>query len=249
MKITQTKKHRKDIGKQHRSIPMSVAVSFIKANHIRDLNLYGCKILDAGCKIIASVLNTNWSLHSLDLSKNRITDKGIKYLCQALKYNYSLAALDLGSNLISDKGTLQLCNSINTISELGFTNNPITMMGCFYLYQCLLGHPFLVISRIKEEPKNDKDLIKNKLIASIIPRNQMNRIKTTQQLKEIVPLSRSLILLELPIDIKILMLQKMGMNYTEILVLLNRNSIGKLVRESFSCTELRKSCLRFKYCK
>ncbi|KAM9292286.1 ribonuclease inhibitor-like, partial [Gastrophryne carolinensis] len=103
--------------------------------------LRGCGLTSSCCADLCSVITTNTSLTSLDLSRNPLQDSGITLLCEGLRHpgcvlqelrleecgltssccadlcsvittNTSLTLLDLGDNPLQDSGIKLLCEGL-----------------------------------------------------------------------------------------------------------------------------------------
>ena len=66
------------------------------------MELRSCNIDDEGARHLATMLEKNTSLETLDLDNNKITDDGLKHLAIPLEKNTSLRWLSLNGNNITD---------------------------------------------------------------------------------------------------------------------------------------------------
>ncbi|CAI9613069.1 unnamed protein product [Staurois parvus] len=53
---------------------------------LQELKLVGCDLTSSCCDDLRSILITNPSLTSLDLSKNDLQDSGMRHLCEGLRH-------------------------------------------------------------------------------------------------------------------------------------------------------------------
>jgi hypothetical protein len=85
---------------------------------LRELNLSGKQIGDAGAQALATALETNSSLSTLWLNNNQIGAEGAQDLATALQTNKTLTGLDLWNNQIGDAGAQALSSALHTNSSL-----------------------------------------------------------------------------------------------------------------------------------
>jgi hypothetical protein len=88
---------------------------------IRELNLAGNDLGDAGAESFAAMLHTDVLLERLDMSANALTDRGVAHLARAIAANGQLALADL-----------RLCD------------NHLTDSSCAHLAQCVKSNSTLV---------------------------------------------------------------------------------------------------------
>lgn len=86
--------------------------------NIKNLNLSGCHIGDAGIIQLKELLENNNNLETLDLSDNLITDIGMENLFASLKNATKLETLILSSNKISDVGAKSIATFLRNNSKL-----------------------------------------------------------------------------------------------------------------------------------
>ncbi|CAF1145584.1 unnamed protein product [Didymodactylos carnosus] len=85
-----------------------------------NLSMVQNKISDIGAKVLASVLQTNEKLESVDFSVNRISSDGAKYIAQALSFNEHVTSLDLSKNKISDDGAIAIAEALKINKSVTF---------------------------------------------------------------------------------------------------------------------------------
>ncbi|CAK0782497.1 hypothetical protein CVIRNUC_005717 [Coccomyxa viridis] len=102
-----------DFGNNNISAEGAEAIAdIVKRAHLKELNLYMNDIGDAGILKIASALEGDSSLVSLDVGGNNIEATGITALANALKGNANLKSLELGYNPIKEKGAQALADVV-----------------------------------------------------------------------------------------------------------------------------------------
>ncbi|XP_075784916.1 NACHT, LRR and PYD domains-containing protein 3-like [Pelodiscus sinensis] len=108
---------------------------------LRKLVVWDCRLTDACCGDLSSLLSTNQSLRELNLSGNNLTGSGVKFLCEGLRHpkckleklelwqcsltaaccgdlstaletNQSLMELELSGNKLGDSGIKLLCEGL-----------------------------------------------------------------------------------------------------------------------------------------
>ena len=78
------------------------------------LNLAGCKIGDAGAKLIGSALkmSTAATLSFLDISNNKIGSDGAQHVAAAIPAMGAMTNLDLSNNNLTDEGAKHIAAAI-----------------------------------------------------------------------------------------------------------------------------------------
>lgn len=94
---------------------------------LETLNLFGNHISDMGVKYLSEINNS--ILRVLDLGSNEITDLGVQYLVEMLKINQSLVYLSLSFNKIGNQGVQLLANTLtrhnHRLKELYLNGNQL----------------------------------------------------------------------------------------------------------------------------
>ncbi|XP_073453515.1 NACHT, LRR and PYD domains-containing protein 3-like isoform X1 [Aquarana catesbeiana] len=144
-------------------VPLDLSWLAHPQSNIRVLRLELCWLTPSCCDVLRSLLITNRSLISLDLSGNELKDSGIKLLCEGLRdpgctlqklrlgacwltpsccdvlrsllvTNRSLISLDLSQNELKDSGIKLLCEGLRdpgcTLQELTFYECQTTLLCC-----------------------------------------------------------------------------------------------------------------------
>ncbi|XP_073453527.1 NACHT, LRR and PYD domains-containing protein 3-like isoform X2 [Aquarana catesbeiana] len=144
-------------------VPLDLSWLAHPQSNIRELRLIGCWLTPSCCDVLCSLLITNRSLISLDLSHNELEDSGIKLLCEGLRdpgctlqelrligcwltpsccdvlcslliTNRSLISLDLSHNELEDSGIKLLCEGLRdpgcTLQKLRFDDCETTLLCC-----------------------------------------------------------------------------------------------------------------------
>ncbi|XP_075784914.1 NACHT, LRR and PYD domains-containing protein 3-like [Pelodiscus sinensis] len=76
---------------------------------LRKLVVWDCRLTDACCGDLSSLLSSNQSLRELNLSGNNLTDSGVKLLCEGLRHpKCKLEKLDLSESHIDDTTATEL---------------------------------------------------------------------------------------------------------------------------------------------
>ena len=104
----------------------------LKQNIITHLKINNCQIGYEEAKALATALEKNTTLVSLDLYANNIGDEGAKALATALEKNTTLESLDLDVNTIGDEGAKALATALEkntTIRGLNLNANNIGKEG------------------------------------------------------------------------------------------------------------------------
>ncbi|XP_026122271.1 NACHT, LRR and PYD domains-containing protein 3-like [Carassius auratus] len=135
-------------------------------SHLRDLNLSGNKIQDAGVKLISDgLMDPHCNLESLQLSDCGVTDEGCAALASALRSNPShLRYLDLTGNKLKDLGINLISSVLDDphikMKTLRLSDCGVTDKGCAVLASALRSHPsqlrYLNLSRNKLGPSGVK---------------------------------------------------------------------------------------------
>lgn len=89
-------------------------------------------IPDSVCEILAEIVEQNYTMRAMVLSKNLISDEGVERLAKAIKANLQFSAIDLEKNNIGDSGISALGEAIEThrmISRINLSYNAITDAG------------------------------------------------------------------------------------------------------------------------
>ena len=89
-------------------------------------------ISDDNILFLSYCLETNRTLHELNLSKNNITNKGIKKLAEAIQINNTLQELNISENWIDKKGVmmiLEACTNNRALYKLVCRHNNLTKSG------------------------------------------------------------------------------------------------------------------------
>ena len=95
----------------------SIATTLETNTTMRTLNVNGCNISDVGVKSLAKALTVNRSLHELNMNSNYIGDNGMIQIATALQTNNTLKDLSIRYNYeITDKGVLSLSSAIRNRS-------------------------------------------------------------------------------------------------------------------------------------
>jgi len=79
---------------------------------VKQLDLRGNHLRDAGAEAIAAMLRTNRSLTELDLETNKIGDAGAEAIAAMLRTNRSLTLLRLSNNMIGDARIRKLWEAV-----------------------------------------------------------------------------------------------------------------------------------------
>ncbi len=116
---------------------------------LQKLVLQGCKVTDDGTKALVTMLSSNVTLKSLNLSLNRITDVGVQFLAEVLtKNNRSLTSLDLSSNLVTDIGAEFLASMLEvnaSLERLILSRNSIYSKGVGHLADAMKHNNTLTV--------------------------------------------------------------------------------------------------------
>ena len=95
-----------------------------QAHHgVTHLNIRTSDISDNGIAHIATALQTNTTMRSLQISRCSISDEGAESLAGALAVNRSLKDLDISDNEIGDNGIAHIATALqtnNTLTRLVF---------------------------------------------------------------------------------------------------------------------------------
>ncbi|XP_075784915.1 NACHT, LRR and PYD domains-containing protein 3-like [Pelodiscus sinensis] len=76
---------------------------------LQKLVVWDCRLTDACCGDLSSLLSTNQSLRELNLSGNNLTGSGVKFLCEGLRHpKCKLEKLDLSESHIDDTTATEL---------------------------------------------------------------------------------------------------------------------------------------------
>ena len=106
-------------------------------------------------KVLASGLEKNKSVTSLNLNQNLIKDKGAVAIASALTKNNTLTELDLSGNSITDNGAKALLQAVQsdnkTLKRLSLWNNPIS--------QTLLDKFESIFEKRNKDDENDQDIM------------------------------------------------------------------------------------------
>ncbi|KAJ3257555.1 hypothetical protein HK103_004464 [Boothiomyces macroporosus] len=174
---------------------------------------------------------------------NNIKDEGAGYLAQSLLVNKSLRTIVLEENIIGDDGALELANAIQqntTLSELVLCDNNIGQKGAAALASALTSNATIHIGQIRnpEYTYDDLEAIESHILQNITRKsedNLKNQRKRTEIVKDLILLSRSLIMMDqFPPEIVNLILQSYAHHFEKkdwkivSKVLLNINLIGKI---------------------
>ena len=95
-------------------------------HRVTELNIGFNKIGDNGIASIATALETNTTMRTLNVSGCNISDVGVKSLAKALTVNRSLNELNMDCNYIGDNGMIQIATALqtnNTLTDLSIENN------------------------------------------------------------------------------------------------------------------------------
>lgn len=116
-------------------------VNHSQLSTIKRLYLAGNRIGDRGVECLATVLQDNKALHTLDLTWNKmIGDAGVVALAKGLEMNTSLKKLGLGGNQISNLGASYLAKALHkntTLKHLRLESNYIGFGGVQLLIEML----------------------------------------------------------------------------------------------------------------
>ena len=137
------------------------------------------QLTSQGMKILASNLQQNSVLKSLDLSSNPIGNSGVKELCRALSNNDKtrLKILYLTRNQITNEGIMYLCEMLEQnriLKELWLSENEITEQGLEQLARILndKNQTLKVLSLSMNKFPTDKSI---DYLSEIINKNQVLR--------------------------------------------------------------------------
>ncbi|KAM9308939.1 NACHT, LRR and PYD domains-containing protein 3-like [Gastrophryne carolinensis] len=121
---------------------------------LQELGLRGCDLTSSCCADLCSVITTNTSLTSLDLSQNPLQDAGIKLLCEGLRHpGCVLQELRLEGCGLTSSCCADLCSVITTntsLTSLDLSRNPLQDSGIKLLCEGL-RHPGCVLQYLRLE--------------------------------------------------------------------------------------------------
>ncbi|XP_069069296.1 leucine-rich repeat-containing protein 34 isoform X1 [Pleurodeles waltl] len=99
------------------SLQEEIAIHFatmLEVNYcLQELHLSKHELTDTAIERLCEGLENNFTLRFLDLSCNRITRDGVKCLAKLLKQNTALEILDLSSNRMEDDGAMHLAEALS----------------------------------------------------------------------------------------------------------------------------------------
>ena len=87
-------------------------------HRLTELNISFNRIGDNGIVCIATALETNTTMRTLDVWDCDISDVGVKSLAKALTVNRSLHKLNMNGNYIGDNGMIQIATALQTNNTL-----------------------------------------------------------------------------------------------------------------------------------
>ncbi|KAJ3000959.1 hypothetical protein HDV02_000028 [Globomyces sp. JEL0801] len=198
---------------------------FLVKENVYKLSLFSNHFGDAGAKLIASFLSTRKNLWHLNLSYNGIGIEGVRALVEVLTTHKSCEVLDLDENQICEAGVilvLQMVQSNRNLVLVSLNGNP----GYEETHQVTLTK---YLNQNRKHQQNQQILTRN-----------------------FFDVSRKLILLDLPTEIKIHLLQflapDLAIDQYHLLcrLLLGKDTIGTLI---FETTFNLKSFLRYYNCR
>ena len=126
---------------------------------VTELIISGNKIGDNGIASIATTLETNTTMRTLDVCNCDISDVGVKSLAKALTVNRSLHELNMNSNNIGDNGMIQIATGLqtnNTLKDISIFDNEITDNGVLSLSSAIRNRSmeYLVLGWSSAQPEN-----------------------------------------------------------------------------------------------
>ena len=155
-------------------------------HRVTKLNISFNKIGDNGIVCIATALETNTTMRTLDVCGCNISDVGVKSLAKALTVNRSLHELNMDSNYIGDNGMIQIATALqtnNTLKDLSIFDNhaQITDKGVLSLSSAIrnCSVEFLALPWSSTQPENT--------LKEIGESARRSKLKTLELIQQIPP--------------------------------------------------------------
>ncbi|XP_018431041.1 PREDICTED: NACHT, LRR and PYD domains-containing protein 3-like [Nanorana parkeri] len=143
----------------HEMVPDILSSLIPPESKIEELSIHDCGLSSSSCDVLRSILITNRSLTSLDLSLNNLQDSGIKLLCEGLRH----PDCTLQELRVYDRGvTFSCCDDLSSVIT---TNRTLTSLDIILddekmsdseVARCceVLGHAGFSVYRWNPSPAN-----------------------------------------------------------------------------------------------
>nr|XP_014430597.1 NACHT, LRR and PYD domains-containing protein 3-like [Pelodiscus sinensis] len=118
---------------------------------LQKLVVWDCRLTDACCGDLSSLLNSNQSLRELNLSGNNLTGSGVKLLCEGLRHpKCKLEKLDLSENQMDERTVkeLEILQEIKPGLSIAFSSRNPAKQNILAL---LVSQRHTLISRVLSE--------------------------------------------------------------------------------------------------
>ena len=153
-------------------------------HRLTELNISFNRIGDNGIVCIATALETNTTMRTLDVWDCDISDVGVKSLAKALTVNRSLHKLNMNGNYIGDNGMIQIATALQTNNTLKalhilYNNMRITDKGVLLLSSAIRNRAMECLKLCWSSTQPDRTL---KEIGESARRSKLKILELMQQI-------------------------------------------------------------------